>query len=197
MNIVLHLLAVLRQSPADIHGISEAYVSVCLSLFVQHHRRHALQHVHQTVISQYLVVNLLNHLTERLCVFLEIHEQLRRLVTCVGEVEDIFRLLRVEHQRVLAAPLHYGEELLAHHFVLLLEELRASLLVGMLGSEFLAKYSQRVTEVFLLQYGTRFDGEERHEDNYDRQFFHSFLFVLGAKIQPIFDTSIFCAIFFF
>ncbi len=143
--VILHLFAVLHDCAPYVHSIGETHVAVCLCLFVKHHDRHLLKNHHKGVVAYHLVVEFLYYLKEGQGVALEIGELLCSLMTGVSEIEDVVRLLRVEHQRILATLLHNIEQLVAHLLVLLLIKLRTSLLLVVLLGELRAQYGKSVT----------------------------------------------------
>ena len=84
------------------------------------------------------------------------------LVAGISKVEHIVGLLRIEHQRILVAPLHDVIHVLPYLLVLLLEVARLPHLFPMIRGEFAAQYRQRLVQVFFLQHGSGGQGHEQH-----------------------------------
>ena len=120
MDVLLQGRTILGQLVTYVGGQLQAGVAVGLCLLVQHVLRHGLQAGYQRVVARYLVVGLLHERLVGQLLVLELLVELGGLVAGIGQVEDVFLLLRIEHQRVLVGALHDGDELVAHLFALFL-----------------------------------------------------------------------------
>ena len=116
---------VLLQRVTDTGGQRQTDVAVGSGLLVQHVLWHGLKTGYQRVVAGYLDVGLVHKGLERQLLFVELLIQLRGLVAGVSQVEYVFLLLRVEHQRVLVRALHGRNQLLAHHLALFLIHLES------------------------------------------------------------------------
>ena len=105
----------------------------------QRGRQH-LQGGDEAVVALHLCVHALGNAVVGQAVALEVHVLLRSLMAGIGEVEDVFVLLRIEHQAYLAALLHDVQHAHVLRFVHHLEARHVLLLLQVGGFQFYAKH---------------------------------------------------------
>ena len=142
--VVVQLITIVAQGVADIHGQREADIAVCLCFLRQRHSVHGAQVVDEAVVAGNVGVRFFHECAERHHVLLELPELLSSLVASVGKVEDVLRLLRIEHQRVLVASVEHAEEVFANHLLLVFHESRLPFQLGMIFGQLRPKDGERV-----------------------------------------------------
>ena len=162
-DIVLHLLGVFFQSALDDGGKGQTDAAVGFGLFAHDVRGHGLQAVDQTVIAGYLPTCVADKLAEGQLLALETLVLFRGLMTGIGQVEQVFLLLGVEHQGVLVRLLHGLGQVLEYLLTLplLLIALVAEFLV--VFGQFCAQNHQCRVEIFLFQHGSGLTDHAHHE----------------------------------
>ncbi len=136
------------------HSQCQAHAAVGLRLGREHRHGHLLQTAYQTVIACYLVLCLLNVVLKRQLLALECLVLLRRLMAGVCKVKHIAFLLRIEHQRVLVAAVHYAYQLGKHLLGALLFRLALLRQLAVDSCQLGAQYSQGVVQVLFFQDST-------------------------------------------
>ena len=152
VDVVSQLLVVLLQRAADAHGECQADVPVGARRRAQRVLVHLVEVHDEAVVTGNLAVGAVDERAEGQYVLLEPRVLLSGLVTGVGQVEDVFRLLRVEHQRVLVAAVHDVHQLVEHLLLLLLHESRLAVEFPVVVHQLSPQDGQRAREVGLLQH---------------------------------------------
>ena len=152
-DVLLHLLGVFLHGPFDDGGKCQTYAAIRSCLFSHDVRGHGLQTVDEAVVTGYLPACVTDEFAEGQLLTLETLVLFRGLVTGVGQVEQVFLLLGVEHQGILVRLFHGLSQVSEH--LLTLFALFGALVVQLLKmfGQFSAQDDQRGVEVFLLQHG--------------------------------------------
>ena len=106
LDIILHLLGIFLHGTLDDGGQGQTYTTVGLGPLSHDVRRHGLQAVDETVVTGYLTAGITDKLAEGQLLALETLVLLGGLMTGIGQVEQVFLLLGIEHQGVLVRLFH-------------------------------------------------------------------------------------------
>ena len=153
VDVLVQLVAVVGQRATNVHRKRQTHVAVNLCTLRQRHLRHVREIDDQTVVAGNVFVGLLHKRAERQDVALELVVLLSGLMAGVGEVEDVFRLLRVEHQRILIGTVQHREQVFANVLLLLAHESRLAFQFGMMLRQLGTQDTESIVEVLLLQHG--------------------------------------------
>ena len=152
-DIVLHLLRVFLHGPFDHGGQGQTHAAVCSCLFAHDIRGHRLQTVDEAVVARYLPAGVVDKLAEGQLLALEPLVLFCGLMAGVGQVEQVFLLLGVEHQGILVRLFH-GLSQVSEHFLTLLPLFYALVVEFLIVfGQFCAQDDQCRVKVFLLQHG--------------------------------------------
>ncbi len=197
-DVVLHLLRVFLHGPFDHGGQGQTHAAVCSCLFAHDIRGHGLQTVDKTIVTGYLATGITDKLAEGQLLALEPLVLFRSLVTGVGQVEQVFLLLGIEHEGVLVRLFHGLSQIPEHLLTLssLLRTLVAEFLIVL--NQFCAQYDQCRVEVFLLQHGISLTDHAQDEGHYDEYLLHYLAILVrkGTKKLQFFYFSLFIFHFF-
>ena len=98
LDVFLIGIVALFQHTTDAYGKSKTDIAVGLHPCGKSEGVHRAEHVDERIIACNLLIALRDEVVERAGTVLEVLPQLRCLLACVGEVEDVVGFLRVEHQ---------------------------------------------------------------------------------------------------
>ena len=91
----------------------------------------------------------------------------------IGKVENVFGLLRVEHQCVLVRPVEHGKEVFAYLFLLIFHERSLPLQLAVILDEFGAEYAKGLFDVPFLQYCVHlYNCKKQHKSHECNSFCH-------------------------
>ena len=123
-DILVQLVIAAFQRAQDVYGECKTHVAVDGGTFGKRAVVHGTQHIHQRVESGYLCDRLVEVVLKRNHRLPELMVHLCGLMARIGEVEDIAALLRIEHQRVLAALIDDRIHVRGHRILLVLHKSR-------------------------------------------------------------------------
>ena len=179
-DVVLHGGTVLLQRVAYVGSQRQTDVSVRLCLFAQHGGRHCPQASYQRVVARNVVISLVQESFERQLLALEHTILIGSLVARIGQVEHVFLLLRIKHQRVLVRSQQRFHQLVAHVLALFLIHFYHLRQFTMIVHKFCAQNLQRLRQVFLLQHSMGAESYQ-HDQKYRSESFHCFFFKICVQ----------------
>ena len=152
VDIVRQLFVVFLQRSTYADGKRHTDVPVDLGFRAQPVGVHLTEVYDEAVVAGNLAVGAVDKRTEGQHVLLKLGILLGGLVTGIGEVEDVFGFLRIEHQRVLVAAVHDCHELAKHALLLFFHQTGVAVELFVVVHQLHTQYRKGVVEIGLLQH---------------------------------------------